>query len=66
MTTRILLARLFMAGALVAGVLGLVVGLIDKTWKLGVEGWLTAGVLLAVLSLVALADEYFERQQAEG
>ena len=62
MGPRILLARLFMLGALGAGVIGLVVGLVEREWRLGVTGWLTAGTLLAVLSLVVLADEYFVRR----
>ena len=58
MEPRILLARLFMLGAIACGVLGLIVGLIDRAWKLGVTGWFTGGILLAVLALVVLADEY--------
>ena len=60
---RILLARLAMLLALVCGALGLLVGLIGSTWKLGVTGWFTGGSLLAVLALVILADEYFARHQ---
>ena len=59
MDMKIGLARLFMLGALAAGVIGLVAGLADKAWKLGVTGWFTGGTLLAVLSLVVLADHYF-------
>lgn len=59
---RLMLAKLFMLVALVAGVLGIIVGLADKTWKYGVEGYFTGGTLLAVLSLVVLADEYFARK----
>ena len=58
MEPRILLARLSMLGAIACGVLGLIVGLIDRAWKLGVTGWFTGGTLLAVLALVVLADEY--------
>ena len=63
MTPRIMLARLMMLGALACGVLGLIAGLIDRMWKLGVTGWFTGGTLLAVLTLVVLADEYFARRQ---
>ena len=63
---RILLARLLMLGAIVDGVIGTIVGITDKTWKLGVEGWLTGGVLLAVISLVVLADEYFATRGQRG
>jgi hypothetical protein len=62
MEPRILLARLFMLGALAAGVIGLVIGIADRAWKLGVTGWFMGGTLLAVLSLVVLADEYFARK----
>ena len=51
-----------MLGALGAGVIGLVVGLVEREWRLGVTGWLTAGTLLAVLSLGVLAEEYFVRR----
>ena len=63
MEPRILLARIFMLGAVATGVIGLIAGLVDSTWKLGVAGWFTGGTLLAVLALVALADEYFARRQ---
>ena len=66
MEMRIALARLFMLGGLAAGVIGLAAGLIDKTWKLGPTGWFTGGTLLAVLSLVVLADHYFESRGNSG
>ena len=66
METRILFARLIMLGALACGVLGLVAGLVDREWKLGVAGWFTGGTLLAVLALVGLADEYFTSRRQEG
>ena len=65
MEPRILLARLFMLAALACGLIGLVAGLIEKEWRLGPEGWFTGGTLLAVLSLVVLADEYFRRKASE-
>lgn len=55
---RILIARLCILGALVCGVIGLCVGLIDHAWKLGVTGWFTGGTLLAVLALAVFAEEY--------
>ena len=60
MAPRIMLSRLMMLAAIACGVIGLVAGLADKMWKLQVTGWMTGGTLLAVLSLVVLADEYFE------
>ena len=62
MEPRRMLARLLMLVAIACGVVGLVVGLIDVAWKLGVTGWFTGGTLLAVISLVVLADEYASRQ----
>ena len=59
MESRILLARLLATAACVFGVIGLIVALIDREWKLGVTGWFTAGILLAVLTLVAFAYQYF-------
>ena len=59
---RIMLARLFMLVALIAGVLGIIVGLTDRVWKYGAVGYFTGGTLLAILSLVILADEYFARK----
>ena len=66
METRIALARLMMLGALACGAIGLTVGLIDRMWKLGPTGWFTGGTLLAVLSLVTLADHYFESKSESG
>ena len=66
MEPRILLARLIMLGALACGVVGLVAGLIDRVWKLGVTGWFTGGTLLAVLALVVLADEFFATRRGDS
>ena len=59
MERRILLARVLAITASACGVIGLIAGLIGRGWKLGVTGWFTGGTLLAVLALVALADQYF-------
>ena len=59
MSLRVLLARLVMLVAIGCGVVGLVAGIIEREWRLGVTGWFTGGILLAVLALVILADEYF-------
>ena len=64
MEPRIILARLMMLGAFACGLIGLIIGVVDRVWKLGVTGWFTGGTLLAILSLVVLADEYFARRQA--
>ena len=52
MEPRTMLPRLFMLRALATGVIGLVGGLVDETWKLGPTGRFTSGTLLAVLSLL--------------
>ena len=62
---RLLLAKLIMVAALACGIIGLVAGLSDKEWKLGVTGWFTGGTLVAVLSLVILADHYFETRRKQ-
>jgi len=51
-----------MLAAFGCGIVGLVIGVVDRTWKLGVTGWFTGGTLLALLTLVVLADEYFARR----
>ncbi len=66
MEPRILLARLIMLLATACGVIGLVVGIVSREWKLGVTGWFTGGILLAILAIVVLADEYFERRRANS
>ena len=57
---RTAMARLMMLGAVVCGIVGLVIGVVDREWRLGVTGWFTGGTLLAVLAIVILADEYVE------
>ena len=63
MEPRIMLARVTMLTAFACGVIGLVVGLTDRVWKLGVTGWFTGGTLLAVLAVIILADEYIESKK---
>ena len=66
MERRILLARLFAIAAFACGLIGLVDGLIQRVWRLGVTGWFTGGTLLAVLALVVLADQYFATRREES
>ena len=61
---RIMLTRLVMLGALACGIIGLAAGLADRMWKLGPIGWFTGGTLLAVLSLVVLAEEHVLSKRA--
>ena len=58
MERQTLLARLMIIGASACGVVGLAVGIIDRTWKLGVTGWFAGGTLLAALAIAILVDEY--------
>lgn len=60
---RLIFAKLLTLGAIACGVVGLIIGVVDREWKLGVTGWFSGGTLLAILSIVALADEYFESRR---
>ncbi|MBI4199207.1 MAG: hypothetical protein HY535_01865 [Chloroflexi bacterium] len=64
--TRVRIARLFGAVAILCGVIGLFVGLIEREWRLGVTGWFTGGTLLAVLALLLLADTYVEMRRHQS
>ena len=66
MSPRVMLARLTMLAAVACGVIGLIIGIVDRAWKLGVTGWFTGGTLLAVLAIVMLADEYFATRGESG
>jgi len=63
MEGRILLARLLALGAFACGIIGLVAGLIDRVWKLDITGWFTGGTLLALLALIAFADQHLQSRQ---
>tara|TARA_B100000949_G_C13896980_1_gene291074 strand:+ start:373 stop:540 length:168 start_codon:yes stop_codon:yes gene_type:complete len=53
-----------MLATFACGIIGPVIGIVDRTWKLGVTGWFTGGKLQAMLTLVVLANEYFARRQS--
>ncbi len=53
-------ALMIVFGALVCGVIGLVAGLSDNDWKLGVNGWFTGGILGTLIGIAFLADGYFQ------
>ena len=61
---RITVARLFMTGCLALGIIGLIVGLTDKVWKLGVVGWFTGGTLLGIVAIIIILDEFVVRQKS--
>jgi len=45
-------------GALVCGIIGLIVGFSDDlTWKLGAEGWFAGGAVAALLSIVMYMED---------
>ncbi len=56
-------ARLFALACLALGVIGLIVAFDDKTWKLGVVGWFTGGILLGVVALALMVDGYAQRNR---
>ena len=67
MLYRILVARLLIFCAFACGVIGLVAGLIECEWRLGVEGWFTGGTLLAVLAVAVFAEQFLvSRRQGEA
>lgn len=59
-TWRTWLARLFGLGCVALGVIGLIVGFKDVTWRLGTVGYFTGGILLGVVALMFMFDEFAE------
>ena len=59
------LARLLMTGGMLAGLIGLAAGLTDNTWRLGAFAWFTGGILLVLLAVAVLIDEYVQFRQKE-
>ena len=56
-------ARLFALACLALGIIGLIVGFDDKTWKLGVVGWFTGGILLGVIAVILMVDGYAQQNR---
>jgi hypothetical protein len=56
-------ARLFGVGCIALGIIGLIVGFSDSTWKLGAEGYFTGGTLLGVVALIFMADEFMDQRR---
>ena len=52
-----LVSRILGVLALACGLIGLIAGLSDHTWKLGVTGWFQGGILLAILAVASVLDE---------
>jgi hypothetical protein len=62
---RVMFARLLMLLAMACGLVGLVIGVVEREWRLGVTGWFTGGTLLAILSILILADHYVEHRKRQ-
>ena len=68
---RVMFARLLMLLAMACGLVGLVIGVVEREWRLGVTGWFTGGTLLAILSILSilsiliLADHYVEHRKRQ-
>ena len=62
--------RMFIAGAgaalgFVCGLIGLLAGLTDHSWKLGSIGWFTGGCLLVMIALFILLHGAVANQHAQ-
>jgi len=53
---RMLIGRISAALSFACGVIGLLAGLTDHTWKMMPIGWFTAGCLVALIALFVLVD----------
>ena len=60
---RIWAARLFAMGCIALGIIGLIVGFSDSTWKLGTVGYFTGGTLLGVVALIFMVDEFMDQRR---
>ncbi len=61
---RTAIARITAALGFLCGLLGLLAGFMDQTWKLGTIGWFTGGTLLLLLALFVLLDGALAFQKA--
>ena len=61
---RTLIARIGASLGFLCGVIGLVAGLTDHTWKLSPFGWFLGGILLMLLALFVLVDGAIAHQKA--
>lgn len=58
------IARIAAALGFLCGLLGLLAGLLDRTWKLGTIGWFRGGTLLLLLALYVILDGALAFQKA--
>ena len=54
---RICLGRLGALGALICGIIGLIVGIDGDTWKLGVYGRFTGGTVAGLVAVLVFLDD---------
>ncbi|HLB45927.1 MAG TPA: hypothetical protein VJL59_02770 [Anaerolineales bacterium] len=59
-------ARIGAALGFLCGVIGLLAGLTDHSWKLGPLGWFTGGTLLTLLAVYALVDGAIAFQKTQS
>lgn len=62
-SVKIWIARLFGLGCIALGVIGLIVGFKEVTWKLGEVGYFTGGTLLGVVALIIMADDALDKMR---
>jgi len=63
---RAMWARIGAALGFLCGVIGLLAGLTDHSWKLGPLGWFTGGTLLTLLAVYALVDGAIAFQKTQS
>jgi hypothetical protein len=44
-------------GALICGIIGLIMGIDGDTWKLGVSGWFTGGTVAGLVAVLMYLDD---------
>jgi hypothetical protein len=59
-TLQLRIVRVLWAGAFLAGSIGLVAGLLNRSFRLGTLNWFWGGSLLAFLAIALLLDAYVE------
>jgi hypothetical protein len=62
---RMMVARIGAALGFGCGTLGLLAGLMDRTWILGYFGWFLGGSLLTLVALFALVDGAIASQKTK-
>ena len=60
---RRMIARIGAAMGFVCGTIGLLAGLTDHNWKLGMFGWFEGGILITLIGLFVLLDGMFAFQK---